>query len=393
MRKINKIRYDALQTREKNNLTRHRLKLSSPQATQIILDNNDKKSYLNFSSNNYLGLANHPDVMMAMKNAVDKFGVSACSSDMVTGHTVAHHDLEQKLAQISNKPRALIFANGFMANMAINTTLYKKTNFIYQDKLNHSSAILGGLASDATLVRYAHLDAAHLLSKIKVRDGGGAIMSESIFSMGGDFAPLQRLSNIATENDLDLIIDDAHGFGVLGDNGLQVADDYNDNSNVIYMATLGKALGCYGAYVAGSDLVCDTLLQFAPQHIYTTALPVAVIRAADKALDVMQKENWRVEKLSESIHYFKKLASSFNIKLTKSNTAIQPIIIGDNQKTIDISSYLKNNGIIVGAIRPPTVPKNFARLRITLTAEHSPAQIKTLVKAINEAVIFHKLNL
>jgi 8-amino-7-oxononanoate synthase len=376
---LRKRRKNKLLKRELSHLKRTRLVLNSPQGTRIKL--NDDKNYLNFASNDYLGLASSSRVVAALHAGYDKFGVSSAASDMVIGYSSAHKDLAQKISQLINKERVLIFANGFMANLAICKTLYTKNDVLYQDKLNHNSLLSGGLASAAKLVRFYHCDKKHLQQRI-VPIKTGAIVSESVFSMDGDIAPLKDYFNIAKKNNLELVIDDAHGFGVQGLDGLKTIKSLPNDDDVIYMATFGKALGCYGAFVAGDKITIETLMQNSAEYIYTTALPPAFLYAADVALDLLQQEQYRISKLHENIIYFKRLAATNNLHLQESTTAIQTMIIGDSKQTIFVANNLKKLGIITGAIRYPTVPKNTDRLRITLSSAHSKTQIKKLVSAI-----------
>jgi 8-amino-7-oxononanoate synthase len=305
---------------------------------------------------------------------------------LVVGHSLEHHLLEEELAEFLGVDRALLFSSGFMANYGVLTSLFDRKDLLIQDKLNHASLIDGGRASEAKMLRYAHNDMNSLERQLKHSVETKMIVTDGVFSMDGDLAPLKDMLTLAQENKAKLMVDDAHGFGVLGETGRGILEHYElEQSNVdIYMATFGKALGGYGAFVAGKNVLIESLVQFARSYIYTTAIPPALAAANRAALQLLQSEPERRQKLQDNIQYFKQLAVEKNLPLMSSNTAIQPILLGQNDRALEISQGLRQRGLLVVAIRPPTVPENSARLRITLTANHTKAHIEQLIENIAE---------
>ncbi|VAW60402.1 8-amino-7-oxononanoate synthase [hydrothermal vent metagenome] len=371
-----------LQHRKQQGLYRSRKIVQSPQGREIII--NDQR-LLNFCSNDYLGLANHPDIKRAFINATEKYGVGSGSAHLVNGHTHAHHALEETLADFCGYPRALLFSTGYMANLGVAQSLYSKKDCIIEDKLNHASLLDAANICQAKLVRFAHKDDAHLKNKLNDNDGNEKLVSsDAVFSMDGDEANISNLIQLCKPHTARLMLDDAHGFGVLGKDGRGSLNHQKINTHdvPIYMATLGKALGTAGAFIAGSDDLIETLIQSARCYIYTTAMPAAIAEASRVSLQLLVKENWRQQSLQNNIHYFKSLAAQASLNLLNSNTAIQPIIIGDAQRAANISQQLFENGFHVAAIRPPTVPNNTSRLRVTLRADHTEKDIEALVDAI-----------
>ena len=363
-------------------LYRQRLINSSAQGVRPTIDG---QQVLSFCSNDYLGLANHPDIKKAFIQAVENYGVGSGSAHLINGHSQLHHDCEQRLAEFTGRDRALLFSNGYMANLAIASALLSRHDFVYQDKLNHASLIDAAKISAAKLIRYRHNDSAHLQDLLSKNDSQTRqlIMTDGVFSMDGDCADLIQLSHIAEDNGSWCMVDDAHGFGVLGAKGagLLEQEGLNQQQIPILMATLGKAIGTAGAFVAGSEELIETLIQQARTYIFTTASPPAIAAATLCSLAIVEQENWRREKLQELIAYFRQTMAPLDYELMPSNTAIQPVVIGDNQRALEISLQLMQKGIHVSAIRPPTVPEGSARLRVTLSAAHEKADIDTLVKA------------
>lgn len=371
-----------LQQLKQQGLYRSRKILQSPQGREITL--NDKQ-VLNFCSNDYLGLANHPEVIQSFTKAAQQFGVGSGAAHLVNGHTLSHHALEEELADFTGYPRALLFSTGYMANLGAAQSLCSKDDTIIEDKLNHASLLDAANISHAQLKRYLHKDYNSLLKKLSsCKSGEKLVSSDSVFSMDGDEADIKSMTKHCRENSARLMLDDAHGFGVLGDNGQGSLNHQQvQTSDVdIYMATLGKAMGTAGAFIAGSDDLIETLIQKARCYIYTTAMPAAVAEATRTSLQLLSKENWRQQALNYNIQYFKKLLEQTDLNLLVSNTAIQPIIIGDSKTATDISQKMFELGFHIAAIRPPTVPKNTSRLRITLRADHSEQDIKQLVEAL-----------
>ncbi|MEH6448652.1 MAG: 8-amino-7-oxononanoate synthase [Oleispira sp.] len=376
----------AIQQRKEDNLWRQRINVASPQGARIVLDG---QTLLNFSSNDYLGLAQQSESLIA---AAKTWGMGSGASHLVCGHSLAHQQLEQALAKSVGYPRALLFANGYMANMAVLQTLLKRQDHLYQDKLNHASLIDGGLISNSKMRRYRHNDTAHLArfleqdketSDQSIR-GLSLVATDAVFSMDGDQANLTELAHLCQQHDALLMVDDAHGFGVLGKGeytGSIAKQSLLPAQVPIYMGTLGKGLGGYGAFVAGSEDLIEYLIQFARPYIYTTALPAALASAMHNNLAIVMSGE-RQEVLASNIAYFRQQALHFALDIMPSSTAIQPLLIGDDAKAVAISQQLKQRGILVTAIRPPTVAKGSARLRITLTASHTEQDIDQLLTAL-----------
>jgi 8-amino-7-oxononanoate synthase len=372
-----------LAQRRADGLYRQRRIIDSPQGVETRIDG---KLLLSFCSNDYLGLANHPAVKQAFVDAVAEYGVGSGAAHLINGHSRLHERCEQRLAEFTGRDRALLFSTGYMANIAIASALLGRNDFIYQDKLNHASLIDGAKLSDAKMVRYRHNDLRQLEELLSSgrRDHRRLVMTDAVFSMDGDCADVDTLSRIAAEHDAWAMVDDAHGFGVLGERGAGLLEQLglNQQQVPILMATLGKAAGTAGAFVAGSEVLIETLIQRARPYIYTTASPPAIAAATLKSIDLIESETWRRDKLSESIAYFRQQAESLDVELMPSQTAIQPIVIGDHQKALRLSEALFAQGIHVTAIRPPTVPIGSARLRITLSAAHEREHIDQLVEAL-----------
>ena len=349
----------------------------------MVIDGN---KVISFCSNDYLGLANHPEVKAAFIEGVERYGAGSGAAHLINGHTRAHHELELELAEFSGYPRALLFSTGYMANLGLAQAMVRKGDTVLEDRLNHASLLDGGLLSGARLMRYRHNDAGELDTKLASRkQGEKLVLSDGVFSMDGDIADVAALAGTCQRHDAWLMIDDAHGFGVLGDNGRGTLEHTGVSTAAVpvYMATLGKALGTAGAFVSGSDELVETLIQSARTYIYTTATPAAVAEATRASLKIIQTEpQWR-ERLQQNIRYFRNCCDQTNIQLSESKTAIQPIMIGETEDTVSISNELFASGILVTAIRPPTVPEGTARLRVTLSAAHNHEQIDKLISALN----------
>ncbi|MGI9287885.1 MAG: 8-amino-7-oxononanoate synthase [Pseudomonadales bacterium] len=376
----------ALQQRRDADLYRRRLTLESPQGAEIVVDG---RPCANFCSNDYLGLANHPDVVAAFAAAAQQYGVGSGASHLVCGHHREHHELEQALAEFTGRPRALLFSTGYMANLAVVTSLLGKADAVFQDKLNHASLLDAGLLSGARFQRFLHNDIDNLTLKLnRVASERKLIAVDGVFSMDGDSAPLAELAACAKQNEAWLMVDDAHGFGCAGSDGRgSVAEaQLNQDDVPIYMATLGKAVGTAGAFVAGSEALIETLVQFGRSSIYTTALPPAVAAATRTSLQVLQREAWRREHLQRLIITFKRSAEDIGLPLLPSASAIQPLMIGSASKAMELSATLRQAGILVTAIRPPTVASGQSRLRITLSAAHSEQQLDRLLGVLAESL-------
>lgn len=373
----------ALQQRREQDLWRQRAQLNSPQGTEVICNG---EPILNFCNNDYLGLAAQGGEDLA--SAAHRWQLGSGASHLVCGHSEAHHALEDALAAHTGYPRALLFSTGYMANLGAIGALARRGDAILQDKLNHASLLDGAVLSRAQLKRYRHVDNAHLETLLADSSGSGnsgetLVVTDSIFSMDGDLADIPTMAKLCDSHNALLMVDDAHGFGVLGPNGAGVRAHFNltPQQLPVYVGTLGKALGGYGAFVAGSEDLIDYMIQFARSYIYTTALPPALAEAMLGNLERMQNEQLR-ELLTQRIQQFRSKALAMGLPLMKSNSPIQPLLIGSAAKAMAMSAALKQQGIWVSAIRPPTVPQNEARLRITLSAAHSEEQVDHLLSAL-----------
>ncbi|MDB3971819.1 8-amino-7-oxononanoate synthase [Candidatus Thioglobus sp.] len=353
----------------------YRSRKVSENAQDIQLTINGK-SLINFCSNDYLSLANHPKVIEALITGVDQYGVGSGSSHLVSGHSRAHHDLEEALADYTGQDRALLFSTGYSANLGIFSALKDELDWVLQDKLNHASLIDGNQLIGLPVQRYLHNDIDSLKKKIAKQSGQGMIVTDTVFSMDGDRANIDDLQKIANFSNAILMQDDAHGFGIF---------EPNIPTNSIYIATLGKAVGTMGAFVAGNDDFIEFLIQKSRPYVYTTAMSPAICVATLKSLDLI-KQGEQKAKLLTNIDYFRNFSSTLDLPIEPSNSAIQPLIIGDSEKALKISQTLFDKGFYVSAIRPPTVPKHTARLRITLNADHTQAQIEQLLTQIKHAL-------
>ena len=371
-----------LQERNEQHLYRRRRLLESAQGARIQADG---KSVLNFCSNDYLGLANHPRIVAALQKAADECGVGSGASHLVIGHSRFHHELEEQLAAFVKRPRALLFSTGFMANLGVVSTLVDRNDIVLEDKLNHASLLDGALLSRGQLQRYHHNDVAHLQQRLQEQQGKRIlVVTDSVFSMDGDVADLPDMADACQQHNAWLMVDDAHGFGVLGREGRGALDHFQLSTEQVpvYMATLGKALGTFGAFVAGSDDLIECLIQECRPYIYTTAMPPAVAAATLESLKLLHDESWRITHLQTLIAQFRAGAKSRNLPVMESPTAIQPLLVGDADKAVQLSDLLLQHGILVGAIRPPTVPQGSSRLRITLTAAHRSEDVEQLLNTL-----------
>ena len=363
-------------------LYRRRRNIDGPQGVHLSVNGRD---LLSFCSNDYLGLANHPEVIKAMQEGANYWGVGSGASHLVNGHSAAHHALEEELAAFTCRPRALLFSTGYMANMGVIAALCGRGDYVFEDRLNHASLLDGGLLSQARLQRYIHGSVEALNNQLAQRDSGEKlVVTDGVFSMDGDIAPLPKLANVAKQHNAWLMVDDAHGFGVLGKHGASSIEHFGLKIEdvPILIGTLGKAFGTFGAFVAGSDDLIEYLIQKARPYIYTTALPPAVAEATRTSLKLLQTENWRREKLRTLIQQFRQGASELGLQLMDSETPIQPLLIGDNDKAMAMSEALLKEGILISAIRPPTVPEGTARLRITFSAAHREVDVDQLLTVL-----------
>jgi 8-amino-7-oxononanoate synthase len=376
----------ALRERKEQHLYRQCRQLQSAQGPLLEIDG---KSYLGFCSNDYLGHANHPRVVKAFKQAADHYGVGSGASHLVCGHSKPHHELEEALAELTGRPRALLFSTGYMANIGTVNALLGKSDAVFEDRLNHASLLDAGLSSGAAFKRFPHADCEVLEQQlIKVEGQRKLVLTDAVFSMDGDMAPLPAMAELCQRHDAWLMADDAHGLGVLGKSGAGTLEHSGlDIEQVpVLIGTLGKALGTAGAFVAGSEALVETLIQFARTYIYTTAMPPAVAAATLASVRLLQEESWRREHLCHLIARFRQGAKQLGLPLMDSETAIQPLPVGDSAQALAISSKLEDRGILISAIRPPTVPANTARLRITLSAAHSEQQVDGLLEVLAEVM-------
>ena len=372
-----------LDERAAQSLLRQRRTLDSPQSPHIVVDG---KPYLSFCSNDYLGLANHPQLIAALQQGAAQYGVGAGAAHLVSGHIAAHHRLEQELAAFAGKPAALLFSTGYMANLGAVQALVGKDDTVFADKLNHASLNDAMLLSRAAVKRYRHNDIAQLAQLLEQTQAGRKlVITDAVFSMDGNLAPLPELLALCEQHDAWLLVDDAHGFGVLGEQGRgSLAHCGITSERIIYMATLGKAAGVFGAFVAAEQVVIDTLINHARSYVYTTATPPALACAVLESLQLIGQGDALREQLRNLIAQLRSGLAGLPWKLMPSDTAIQPLLIGDNHAALALSEGLRERGILVAAIRPPTVPQGTARLRITLSAAHSAADVARLVEALHE---------
>ncbi len=369
-----------------DNLYRFRRVLEGPQGAEVRLNG---RSYLAFCSNDYLGLANHPALIRALQAAAERYGVGSGAAHLVNGHSHEHHALEEELAEFTGRPRALLFSTGYMANLGVLGALLGRGDSVFEDRLNHASLLDGGLLSGARLLRYPHADAQALAQRMAShRHGEAVVATDGVFSMDGDLAPLPALVKIARNQGAWLMVDDAHGFGVIGREGRGSVDHYDLGvSEVpIVVGTLGKAFGTAGAFVAGSEALIETLIQKARTYIFTTAAPPAVAAATRVSLRLARREEWRRERLRGLVARFRVGARQLGLVLANSQTPIQPLLVGDAGRAVTLSEALREQGILISAIRPPTVPVGTARLRITFSAAHSEAQVDRLLAALESVL-------
>jgi 8-amino-7-oxononanoate synthase len=349
----------------------------------------DGKVYLSFSSNDYLGLANHPAIAEAARLAAERYGVGAGAAHLLTGHHRLHHQLEAELAEFVGLPAALLFSTGYMASLGVLPALLDRHGEVFEDKLNHASLVDAALLSRARLTRYPHGDLAALEQRLAASTAQvKLIATDTVFSMDGDLAPLAELLALARRYDAWLYLDDAHGFGVLGERGegalALLADALNGahDARLIYLATLGKAAGVAGAFVAGSADLIEWLVNKARTYVFTTAQPPLLAAAVSTSLRVIAADGWRRAHLRALIERLKTGLAGLPWPLMPSDTPIQPLLVGGNAEALRLADGLRDQGILLPAIRPPTVPQGEARLRISLSAAHSLDDVDALAAAL-----------
>ena len=351
---------------------------------------------VNFCSNDYLGLARDPAVAAAMAEAAQRYGAGSGASHLVSGHGAEHEALERELADFTRRARAVVFSTGYMANLGVLAALADKRDLLLADALNHASLIDAvRLVRSPRNLWYPHADAAAARALLDAHapataaEGGGAfLVTDGVFSMDGDLAPLPALAAAARAHEAWLVVDDAHGIGVVGADGGGCCEHFGLDAQAVpvLIGTFGKALGTFGAFVAGDEDVIELLIQRARSYIYTTALPPAVAAATRRALRIVREQAWRREALQARIAQFREGAARRGLAVMPSTTPIQPLVLGDEATALAASSRLAEAGYRVTAIRPPTVPAGTARLRITLSAAHTPQQVEGLLVALEQAV-------
>jgi 8-amino-7-oxononanoate synthase len=357
----------------------------------------------NFCSNDYLALSHHPALIRAATDCMSRFGFGAGAAHLVSGHSLEHHALEEELAAFTGRERALLFSSGYMANLGVISALTDRHDLVVADRWNHASLLDASRLSGARLRRYAHGDMAHAAQMLLAQRGTGGegpetletngagkattlIVTDGVFSMDGDLARLPELAALAKRQGRALMVDDAHGLGVIGKNGGGTLEQTGVAASAvpILVGTLGKAFGTFGAFVAGDAALIDYLIQRARTYIYTTALPPVVAAASRTALRLAQQESWRRERLHSLTLRFRAAAAALGLPLTASTTPIQPLIVGEAAWALALSEALMNAGFWVTAIRPPTVPAGSARLRITLSAAHREQDVDALAETLGQ---------
>lgn len=379
----------ALEERRQQQLYRQRQVIHSSQQPERMLGH---QPVLSFCSNDYLGLAADPRVADAMIEGTQRYGVGSGASHLTAGHTDAHHQLELELAAFTGRERALLFSSGYMANLGVMTALAGRRDAVFHDRLNHASLLDGALLSGARFRRFPHLDTTSLERMLQTSQSQRRlVVTDGVFSMDGDQADLGALAALCQTHQAWLVVDDAHGFGVLGaqGGGSAAVSGLMPEALPVLVGTLGKAFGTAGAFVAGSEALIETLIQFSRSYIYTTGLPPAVAEATRTSLALVQTEDWRRQHLQQLIQHFRQSCTAAGMCLLPSETAIQPLLIGCAGKAVRISEQLLSQGLLVTAIRPPTVPAGSARLRVTLTATHTIEQVDRLVSGLKQVMESH----
>ena len=379
---LSRLQSSLAQRREQQLLRTHLVRGNADQVTMSV----DGEELLGFCSNDYLGLANHPDVIAALQKGARDYGVGSGASHLITGHCRVHDQLSEELAAFTGREKALLFCSGYMANVGVINALTEPDGLVLQDALNHASLLDGGWLSRGRSIRYAHSDTDSL--ELELRQAAAApsrlIVTDGVFSMDGDRAPLALLAEIADEHRAALMVDDAHGLGVLGRNGSGTvsAAGLSQTQVPILIGTLGKAFGTAGAFVAGDAVLIDYLAQFARTYVFTTAMPPALAEATRASLKLVVGEQWRRDRLQQLISGFRRGAAELGLVLLPSETPVQAVMMGSAEAAVRASQLLRAQGVQVSAIRPPTVPQGQSRLRITLSAAHSDEQLYRLLHAL-----------
>lgn len=372
---------EKVKQQQEMSLFRSRTLISKQSENEIVVDG---KKYLNFSSNDYLGLNQHKEINKALAEGVERFGLCASASSLVTGYNYAHQALEETVCQWLNKPRCLLFSSGFAANSGVIQALAQHKVKFYLDKLSHASLIDAVVHDKNAYKRFAHNNyqqLADLMNNHQQYDQ--LIVSEGVFSMDGDSADIVKLNQLAQQHNAKTYIDDAHSIGVIGDKG-QGSSYYHESD--LTMATFGKAVATSGAFVACDDDMFQFLVNYSRHYIYSTAISPAIAWATIKSIDLIKKENWRREKITHLSQLFSASLSD-EVKLVPTSSSIHAIVIGDTQQTLIAADKLKKKGIWLTPIRPPTVAQNSSRLRVTICSHHKEQDIRYLAQSINEVII------
>jgi 8-amino-7-oxononanoate synthase len=371
-----------LELRRRQHLYRSRSVLDGPQGVEVTIDG---RRCLSFCSNDYLALANHPEVVAAFHRGLDRYGAGSGAAHLVSGHSRAHHELEEQLADFTRRPRALLFSTGYMANIGVMAALLGRGDTVFGDRLNHASLLDAARLCGARLLRYRHADVRDLADRLgSATSGERLVATDGVFSMDGDCAPLPEIAATCAQHDAWCMVDEAHGLGVLGPagQGAVAAAGLTPAQVPVLMGTLGKAFGTSGAFVAGSEALIETLVQQARTYIYTTATPPALAVATLAALQLVRTGAERRARLQERVQQFRAGAAQLGLRLMASDTPIQPWLVGDAARAVQLSAALREHAILVTAIRPPTVPDGSARLRITFSAAHSAQHVERLLDAL-----------
>jgi 8-amino-7-oxononanoate synthase len=377
-----------VEERQRAGLLRRARTLDAARGVHIAVDG---RELINFCSNDYLGLAQDPRITRALQEAANDCGVGSTAAHLVCGHRREHARREEALCERTGRDAAILFSSGWLANLGAMQALLDRDAVCVQDKLNQASLLDAAKLAGAALKRYPHRDVAGAERQLAAAGEHPALLAtDGVFSMDGDVAPLRELATLCKRDGATLMVDDAHGLGVLGTHGAgSVAEaGLRQNDVPALMATLGKALGCAGAFVAGSHALVEGLTQFARTFVYTTAMPPALAAAACEAVHIARREDWRREKLRALIARFRSGAMELGLPLADSMTAIQPIVLGDAARTVAASISLEARGFLVTAIRPPTVPAGSARLRVTLSAAHEEQDVDRLLDALSLQALF-----
>ena len=375
---------DALRSHQ---LFRTRRIVESPQDREIVVDG---RTLLNFSSNDYLGLAADPRIAEAFQEGIRTWGTGSGASHLISGHTAAHHALEEELAAFVERPRALLYGSGYAANVGVINALLSVGDQVFEDRLNHASLLDGGWISRADFHWFEHRDIQQLQCLVAERANlpcRRLIVSDGVFSMDGDQCHLDELIALAQRSDSWLQIDDAHGLGVYGEHGKGTVDParYSTQDVPVLIGTLGKSFGTAGAFVAGEEALIETLIQKSRNYIFTTAMPAALAFATSRSLEIVKYESWRRDRLKSLVRRFQEGVRTLNLPVPESSSPIQPLVLGDTHTTLSVSRSLEDQGCFVVPIRPPTVPVDTSRLRITFTAAHSEEDVDRLLNALDTA--------